>query len=108
MNLVDVVGPLVLIAVIVGFLIAVYVRQGRNHVLEEIVEHGKISPIESFRGTLAVEENRPNFFLRLRKNSEGRRLQFLYRWLIGMRAFSVADTISPCRTADCLWGVHWC
>jgi hypothetical protein len=52
--------------------------------LEEIVEHGKISPIDSFRGTLAVEEDRPNFLLRLRKNSEEQRLQLLYCWVIGV------------------------
>lgn len=84
MNVVDVVGPFALIAVILGFLVAIYLRQGRNHVLEEIVEHGKISPIDSFRGTLAVEENRPNLFLCLRKNSEEQHLQFLYRWVIGV------------------------
>jgi hypothetical protein len=83
MNLVDILGPFVLIALVLGLLVAVYIRQGRNHVLEEMVEHGEIGPIESFRGTLAVEENRPNFFLRLVKNSKEQRLQFLYRWVIG-------------------------
>jgi len=33
--------------------------------------------------TLGVEENRPNFFLRLVKNSKEQRLQFLYCWVIG-------------------------
>lgn len=84
MNFVDVVGPFALLLVLLAFLVAVYVRQGRHQVLEEIVEHGKIGPIDSFRGTLAVEENRPNFLLRLRKNSEEQRLQFLYRWVIGV------------------------
>lgn len=83
MNLVDVLGPFALIALLLGLLVAVYIRQGRNHVLEEMVEHGEIGPIESFRGTLAVEENRPNFFLHLVKNSKEQRLQFLYRWVIG-------------------------
>ena len=94
MNLFDVVGPFVLIAVLLGFLVAIYVRQGRNHVLEAMVEHGKISPIDSFRGTLAVEENRPNFFLRLRKNSEQQRLQFLYRWVIGVGRQAVFDEVT--------------
>jgi hypothetical protein len=94
MNFVDVVGPFVLIVVILACLVAVYLRQGRNEVLEEIVEHGKVGPIDSFRGTLAVEENRPNFLLRLRKNSEGRRLQFLYRWVIGVGPQAVFDDVT--------------
>jgi hypothetical protein len=94
MNLVDVVGPFALIGVILGFLVAIYVRQGRNHVLEEMVEQGKISPIDSFRGTLGVEENRPNFLLRLRKNSEEQRLQFLYRWVIGVGRQASFDEVT--------------
>jgi len=84
MNFVDVIGPFAILAVILACLVVVFVRQGRNHVLEEIVEHGKIGPTDSFHGTLAVEENSPNFFLRLRKNSEEQRLQLLYRWVIGV------------------------
>lgn len=94
MNVVDVVGPFALIAGLLACLVAVYMRQGRNQVLEEIVQHGKIAPIESFRGTLAVEEDHPNFLLRLRKNSEGRRLQFLYRWVIGVGPQAVFDEVT--------------
>jgi hypothetical protein len=94
MNLVNVVGPFALIAVILSCLVAVYMRQGRNQVLEEIVEHGKIGPVDSFRGTLAVEETRPNFLLRLRKNSEEQRLQFLYRWVIGVGRQAAFDEVT--------------
>lgn len=94
MNFVNVVGSFALIAVILACLITIYMRQGRNQVLEQIVEHGKISSIDTFRGTLAVEENRPNFLLRLRKNSEEQRLQFLYRWVTGVGSQAIFDEVT--------------
>jgi len=94
MNSIDVVGPFALLAVVLAYLVAVYLRQGRNQVLEEIVKHGKVGPIDSFRGTLTVEEDRPNLLLRLRKNSEEQRLQLLYRWVIGVGRQAVFDEVT--------------
>jgi hypothetical protein len=93
MNLLDVVAPFAAIAILAIAVIAVYVRQGRNRVLEEMIESGEVGSIASFRGTLAIQENRPGF-LRLIKDSKAGRLQFLYRWIIGMGPQAAVDDVT--------------
>ena len=93
MHRLDVIVPFAAIAVLLIAVVAVYVRQGRNRILEEIVKRREVGPITRFRGTLAVQENRPGFFLRLSKDSKGRRLQFLYRRIIGLGNQASVDEI---------------
>jgi len=94
MNRPDIIVPFAAIAVLLITIVAIYLRQGRNRVLEEIVEKHELGPISGFRGTLAVQESRPGFFLRLNKNSKGRRLQFLYRWIVGLARKAMVDEIT--------------
>jgi hypothetical protein len=93
MNLINVVGPFALIAVIIFVVVGIYFRQGRNHVLEELIKQDQVASIATFRGTLAVEESRAGSFLRLRKDSDGRRLQFQYRWFIGVGRQAIFDEV---------------
>jgi hypothetical protein len=80
----DLYGPFMVIAVMIALLIAVFVRQGRHRVLEEIVGNDDLGPPEAFRGTLVVEENRPGSYLRLRNSTrEARAWNFWYRWIAG-------------------------
>jgi len=80
----DLYGPSVLIAVMIALLIAIFARQGRHAVLEEIVANDNLGPPEAFRGTLVVEENRPGSYLRLRNSTrEARAWHFWHRWVAG-------------------------
>jgi hypothetical protein len=80
----DLYGPFVVIAVMIVLVIIVFVRQGRNAVLEEIVANNDLGPAEAFRGTLAVEENRTGY-LRLRSSTlRARAWRFYHRWLAGL------------------------
>jgi hypothetical protein len=80
----DLYGPFVVIAVMIVLLIAIFVRQGRHAVLEEIVANDDLGPPEAFRGTLVVEENRPGGYLRLRNSTRAARAwHFWYRWIAG-------------------------
>ena len=97
MYLINVVGPFALIAVLIIIVVGVCLRQRRNHVLEELIKHGQVASVAAFRGTLAVAESRPDFFLRLCKDADGRRLQFQYRWLTGVGRQAVFDEV----TFDC-------
>lgn len=81
MNRLDIVAPFAVIAVLLIAAVAELLRQGRNRVLEDLVANGNVGSAASFRGTLAIQENRPGF-LRLSKDSKARRLQFLYRWIM--------------------------
>jgi len=54
MNRPDVIIPFAAIAVLLVSVVVIYVRQGRNRVLEEIVEQSELGPITSFRGTFLV------------------------------------------------------
>lgn len=94
MSRLDVIVPFAAIAVLLISVVVIYLRQGRNRDLEEIVEKGEVVPITSFRGTLAVQESHPGFYLRLGKHPEGRRLQFLYRWVIGMGPQAMLDEVT--------------
>lgn len=94
MNFIEPFGPFLLIALLLIGLIVIYRRQGRNQVLEEMIQHGEIGSITDFRGTLTVQENRRGLFLSLTKDSEARRVQFLYRWLIGNGRQAVLDGIT--------------
>jgi hypothetical protein len=56
---------LIAIAVILAVVIALYIRQSHNFVLEQMLaEHDFGSP-ETFRGNLIVKDYRPGFFLKL-------------------------------------------
>ena len=94
MNTLDVVMPFAVIAALLVSVGVIYRRQCRNLVLEEMVEKGEIGSIASFRGTLAVRESRPGSFLRLSKDSKGRRLQFWYRWIIGVGRQATVDEVT--------------
>ncbi|HET7440095.1 MAG TPA: hypothetical protein VFJ47_02245, partial [Terriglobales bacterium] len=83
--MIEVFGPFVLILAVIFIAIQVYLREGRNPVLEGMIEHGEIGPLTRFRGSLDIEEHRPGVFLRLSKKSRlAGQLQFRYRWLVGI------------------------
>ena len=93
MNRLDIVAPFAVIAVLLIAAVAELLRQGRNRVLEDLVANGNVGSNASFRGTLAIQENRPEF-LRLSKDSKARRLQFLYRWIIGIGPQALVDEVT--------------
>jgi hypothetical protein len=85
---VDVIAPFVVLAFLILLVVLWYIRQGRNTVLEEMVQRGQFGSPVAFRGTLSVEQSDPGHFLRLAKSTKSNRwLQFRYRWLgTGRRA----------------------
>jgi hypothetical protein len=93
MNLVDVVAPFAILAVLIVAVVGIYLRQGRNEVLERLIEHGRGGSVAAFRGTLAVDESQPGIFLRLGKSPEAGGLQFQYRWLIGVGRQAIFDEV---------------
>jgi len=93
MSRLDVVVPFAATAALLISVVVIYLRQGRNSILEDRIEKGEVGPITSFRGTLAVQESRPGFYLRLGKHPKGRRLQFLYRWVVGMGPQAMLDEV---------------
>jgi hypothetical protein len=84
----DAIGPLVVLVVVIALVIWIYLRQGRNEVLEYLVAQTNFSPPLTFRGTLVVEEYKPGSFLRLgNRATAARRLQWQYRWFgVGRQA----------------------
>jgi hypothetical protein len=90
-----VVGPFILLAVIIFTAIWWYVREGRNSALENLVMLTDSGTVESFRGTLAVQEHKPGRFLRLgQSTTASRRLQFWYRWVVGKGRQAVFDNVT--------------
>jgi len=91
----DLYGPFVVIAVMIVLLIAIFVRQRRHAVLEEIVANDNLGPPEAFRGTLVVEENRPGSYLRLRNSTRAARAwHFWYRWVAGTGPQANVDDVT--------------
>lgn len=89
-----VVGPIILLAAIIFIAVLWYVRERRNDTLENLVMQTEFGPPESFRGTLAVEEYQSGRFLRLSASTaSSRRLQFWYRWVVGMGRQPVFDEV---------------
>jgi hypothetical protein len=83
-NFGDAVWGLVAIAVIIFLVVVWYVREGRNRVLEDLVVITDFGPPASFRGSLTVEDYKPQKSLRLSTTTTtSRRLQFWYRWIVG-------------------------
>lgn len=81
-DLTEVIGPFVALAVIIFFAVLWYVREGRNGALENILAQSEFGPPVAFRGSLVIEEHQPGSSLRLCKSTKAtRRLQFRYRWL---------------------------
>jgi hypothetical protein len=94
-DLIEVIGPFVVLAVIIFFALLWYARQGRNSALEILVMQAEFGPPESFRGTLTVQEHKPGHYLRLSKStSASRRLQFWNRWVIGTGRQAVFDEVT--------------
>ena len=94
MNLIDVLGPFVVLMVIIFAVVGIYLRQGRNHVLEGMIVQREGGSLAAFRGTLVVEESGPGF-LRLRKSTaQARSLQFQYRWLVGIGRQAIFDEVT--------------
>ena len=54
MNRPDVIVPFAAIAVLLLAVVVVYLRQGRNRVLEQILEKGQLGPITSFQAKAAM------------------------------------------------------
>jgi hypothetical protein len=80
----DLYGPFVILAAIIILAISWYLREGRHAILEQIVARSDFGSPAAFRGTLAVEENRPGIYLRLSKSTkEAQAWQFWYRWIVG-------------------------
>ena len=57
MNLIDVLGPFVILVVMIAAVAGIYLRQGRNRALERLILQREGGSIAAFRGTLAVEES---------------------------------------------------
>lgn len=78
----DAVGGLVVAGVIAILLFVVFLRQGRNAALEQIVAQRESRAPIGFMGTLAVDEYKPGVLLRLaRSTKDARNLQLRYRCL---------------------------
>ncbi|MGA8871068.1 MAG: hypothetical protein WB460_08015 [Candidatus Acidiferrales bacterium] len=91
----DLYVPFLVMAVMIILVIAIFVRQGRHAVLEEIVANDDLGPPEAFRRTLVVEENRPGSYLRLRNSSRAARAwHFWYRWVAGAGPQANVDEVT--------------
>ncbi|MGA9939879.1 MAG: hypothetical protein WBP92_16660 [Candidatus Acidiferrales bacterium] len=90
---IDVIAPFAVLALIIFMAVSWYVREGRNPVLEDIVQRDEFGSPRAFSGTLSVEREDPGHFLRLSKNARSNRwLQFRYRWL-GMGKQAIFDEV---------------
>jgi hypothetical protein len=94
MNVIDVFGPFVVLVVIIFVVVVVYLRQGRNHVLEKMIAQREGGALAAFRGTLSVEESRPSFLRLCKSTAEARNLQFQYRWLVGKGRQAIFDEVT--------------
>jgi hypothetical protein len=94
MTFAELIFPFVIIAFIITVTIGIYLRGGRNQVLEALVERGQVGSLLIFRGTLVVAEHRPRFFLKLRKDADAVRLQFQYRWITGVGPQAIFDEVT--------------
>jgi hypothetical protein len=93
--LVDVVLPFGAIALLILLLVLWFVREGRNEILEQMVVKNDFGPPEDFRGSMAVEEYRPDKYLRLSKSTTSARLlHFYYRWIAGVGPQAKFDDVS--------------
>ena len=95
----DTLGPIVLLIGFIAFAVWMYMREGRNEVLENLVVMTDCNSRLVFRGTLAVEEHRAGAFLRLSKSTqETRRVQLWYRWFgVGRQAIFDEVTFDHAR-----------
>jgi hypothetical protein len=83
------------IAVILGLIIAIFIRQGRNKVLEEILTLRDFGPPGKFRGRLIVEDYRPGDYLKLvRHTGKVGWLELLSRWNMRMLRSSPLDEVT--------------
>jgi len=90
----DVILPFGTIAVLLFLAVSWYLRQGRNPILEDMVQRGEFGSTRGFSGTLSVEREDPGHFLRLSKNTQSNRwLQLRYRWL-GMGRQAIFDEVT--------------
>jgi hypothetical protein len=94
MNLIDVLGPFVILVVMIAAVAGIYLRQGRNRALERLILQREGGSIAAFRGTLAVEESRPGFPRLCKSTAQARSLQFQYRWLVGNGRQAVFDEVT--------------
>lgn len=89
----DAVAGLVVAATLAILVVIVFLRHGRNPVLERIVAEREFGSPVGFKGTLAVDEYQPGISLRLCKSTkEARLLQFKYQWL-GMGRQAIFDEV---------------
>jgi hypothetical protein len=88
MSWTDVILPFGGMALLLFSAVSWYVRQGRNPILEDMVQRGEFRSPSAFSATLSVEREDPGHFLRLSKNTQSNRwLQVRYRCLgIGKQA----------------------
>jgi hypothetical protein len=78
----DVILPFAVLALLIFIAVSWYVREGRNPILEDMVQRDEFGSPRAFSGTLSVEREDPGHFLRLSKSTQSNRwLQFRYRWL---------------------------
>jgi len=81
------IGLLIFAALLIYFASQMYVRTGRNGVLEEFILQKQFDLPPVFHGTLVVEEHRPGSFLQLGKSTTAAGiLQFRYRPVVEKRA----------------------
>jgi hypothetical protein len=96
----DAVGGLVVAGAIAILLLVVFLRQGRNAALEQVVAQRESRAPIGFMGTLAVEEYKPGVLLRLAKSTkDARNLQLRYR-LLGVGRQATFDQVSFDRYAS--------
>lgn len=86
--------PFVIIAAIVILAVGWYMREGRHAALEQIVAHRDFGSPTNFEGTLAVEEYRPQNYLRLNQGDVNSRFRkFWYRWVVGIGPQAAFDEV---------------
>lgn len=90
----DAVVGLLIVVALIALVIGIYLREGRNEVLEQLVAQiDSNSQRLVVHGTLAVDEWKPASFLRLRKSTPAARgLQLQYR-LFGLGPQAVLDEV---------------
>lgn len=90
----DAIAPFLVMVVIMILAILWYLREGRNSALEiRLLRNHLGSPLD-FQGTLAVADHRSGSYIRLSKSTkEARRLQFTYRWLVGIGRKAIFDEV---------------
>jgi hypothetical protein len=92
---------LIAFAALFAFIAYRALREGRNEVLEQQVMTGQLGSLDTFSGTLDVQEYKPGTYLKLAASSpQARRLQFWYRWVSGIGPQPIYDEVTFDRASS--------